>query len=123
VETRRILSQAAHQKLDTREPNNPTLKWGTTLNKEFSFGTCPVVDKHLKKCSTSLAIREMEIKTALRFLHIPVRMAKIKKLRRQQMPVRMCVVSGQWLTCLGSSMERHLGICKRRGGLGGVRER
>jgi hypothetical protein len=37
-----------------------------------------MAEKHLKKCSKSLVIREMQIKTTLRFYFIPIRMAKIK---------------------------------------------
>ena len=66
------------KRLDSREPNNHIKKWGTELNKEFSTEEYQMAEKHLKKCSISLIIREMQIKTTLRFHLTPVRMAKIK---------------------------------------------
>ena len=53
-------------------------EWGTELNKEFSTVEYQMAEKHLKKYSTSLVIREMQIKTTLRFHLIPVRISKIK---------------------------------------------
>ena len=66
------------KKLDFREPNNLIKKWGTELNKEFSPEEFRMAEKHLKICSISLIIREMQIKTTLRFHLTPVRMAKDK---------------------------------------------
>jgi hypothetical protein len=66
------------KKLDSREPNNPIKKWGTELNREFSSEETQMAKKHLKKYLTSLVIREMKIKTTLRFHLTPVRMVKIK---------------------------------------------
>ncbi|EDL75144.1 rCG65845 [Rattus norvegicus] len=66
------------KKLDCRETNNPVKKWGSELNKEFTAEECRMAEKHLKKCSTTLVIKEMQIKTTLRFHLTPVRMAKIK---------------------------------------------
>jgi hypothetical protein len=63
------------KKLDSREPNNPVEKWSTENSQTEEY---QIADKHLKKCSTSLVIREMQIKATLRFHLIPVRMAKIK---------------------------------------------
>jgi hypothetical protein len=51
-------------------------KWGTELNKEFSSEKYRMAEKHLKKYSTSLVIREMQIKTTLRFHLTPVRMVR-----------------------------------------------
>ena len=65
------------------------LKMGTELNKEFSTEEYQMTEKHLKKWSTGLVIREMQIKTTLRVHLTPIRMAKIKKLRRKQMLGRM----------------------------------
>lgn len=43
-----------------------------------------VANEHMERCSISLAIRAMHIKTMMRFHHIPIRMAKIVK--NQQNP-------------------------------------
>jgi hypothetical protein len=77
---RRLISNIYKElkKVDSREPNNPIKKWGTELNKEFSTENYQMKEKHLKKCSTSLTIREMQIKTTLSFHLTPVRMAKSK---------------------------------------------
>jgi hypothetical protein len=65
------------KKMNSRKSNNRIKTWGTELNKEFSTEGYKVAEKHLKKCSTSLIIREMRIKTTLRFHFIPIRIAKI----------------------------------------------
>ena len=66
------------KKIDPRKSNNHITKWSTELHKEFSTEKYQIAETHLKKCSTSLIIREMQVKTTLRFHLIPVRMAKIK---------------------------------------------
>jgi hypothetical protein len=67
------------KKVDSKKSNNLIKKWGSELNEEFSPEEYRMPENHLKKCSASLIIREMQIKTTLRFHLTPVRMAKIKK--------------------------------------------
>jgi hypothetical protein len=53
-------------------------KWANELNRAFKKKEVQIAKKHMKKCSLFLAIKKMQIKTMLRFLLTPIRMAAIK---------------------------------------------
>jgi hypothetical protein len=70
------------KKLDSRKPNNPIKEWGTEINKESSTEEYQMAEKHLKKCIVHLVIRELQIKTTLILYLTQIRMANIKKKKK-----------------------------------------
>jgi hypothetical protein len=74
-------------------------KWAHVLNKEFSKEEIQSASKYMNKCSTSLLIKQMQIKTTLRFHLTPDQMAIIKGNNNNNKCWQGCRETGNLIHC------------------------
>ena len=70
--------------LHSRKTSHPIKKWAKDLNRHFFKEEIQRVQRHTKKCSVLLAIREVQIKTTMRYHFTQVRLAIINKSRNNR---------------------------------------
>ena len=84
--------------LHTWKTNNPKKEWAKDLNRHFSKENIQRAQRHMKGSSASLAIREIQIKTTIRYYFTPVRIAIINKSTNNKC-WRWCRENGSLVHC------------------------